>query len=65
MPYVTSLERIGQRRREVRFALQLLTRRFCSLPSEIQTHIEELTIEQLNSLSVVILHFETIADLEA
>lgn len=77
MPYITSIERIGReegrqegraegrQEGEARFAVQLLTRRFGSLPSALQTQVERLTVEQLDRLSFVLLDFESMADLEA
>ena len=44
--------------------LRQLTRRLGTIAPEIKTHIESLTIEQLEDLGEALLDFQTVADLE-
>ncbi|MGI0490169.1 DUF4351 domain-containing protein [Alkalinema pantanalense CENA528] len=71
MPYVTSVEQIGYERgiQEGRqqgqelLILQLLARKFGSLPQPIHERIHQLSIEQLNALALAIFDLTSIEDL--
>jgi len=71
MPYITSVERIGEKRGletgrvegSVAVVLRLLQRRFGPISTEIETRIRTLRFEQLEVLAEALLDFVTLADL--
>lgn len=58
MPYITSIERIGEKRGRkeslVEIVLGRLKRRFKEIEPELEQHVETLTIEQLTALEVLL-----------
>jgi predicted transposase YdaD len=79
MPYITSVEEIGferglktgrqEGRQEAETAersliLRLLTRRVGTLPESLQTQVEALPLDQLETLGEALLDFTDLASLE-
>jgi hypothetical protein len=64
MEYVTSVERRGIRKGSARIILLLLHRRFGALDEAMQANIGALPMEQLEELSVALLDFSSLSDLE-
>jgi hypothetical protein len=64
MAYVTNAYRIEYRRGEQSIILRLLTRKLGELPEAIQTKIQSLPLEQLETLGETLLEFENLVDLE-
>ena len=60
------LEKIQAAKRvsEVRMILRLLNRRLSSLPERFPSHIQQLTIPQLEDLDEALLDFTNLIDLE-
>ncbi len=65
-------EQLGEKRGEQRgeqrersLILRQLTRRVGELPQEVRSHIESLSLEQLENLGEALLDFQAIVDLEA
>ncbi|WP_375479932.1 Rpn family recombination-promoting nuclease/putative transposase [uncultured Nostoc sp.] len=61
-------EQLGEQRGEQRersLILRQLTRRVGELPQEVRSHIETLSLEQLENLGEALLDFQASADLEA
>jgi predicted transposase YdaD len=77
VPYITSVEEIGfergihQGRQEGRqegqrsLILLLLEQRLGSLPIAIHDRLAQLSLPQLETLAIALLHFSTLAELEA
>lgn len=71
MPYVTSIERMGEARGrtegrkegELSLVLRLLTRRVGVVPGSLIDRIQALPIEQLETLAEDLLDFPRLADL--
>lgn len=64
MRYVTSVERMAERRGKLSLILRLLTRCVGELPPAVQTQIEVLSLEQLESLGEALLDFTAPEDLQ-
>ena len=67
---ITYAEQIGEQRglqkgrlREIALIMRLLKKRFGEIPTETSNQIENLTIEELESLAEDFLDFESIDDL--
>jgi len=73
VPYITSVEEIGfergvqQGRQEERrsLVLLLLEQRVGQLPDDWRDRLSQLSLTQLEALAIALLHFSTLADLEA
>jgi Domain of unknown function (DUF4351) len=77
MPYVTSIERIGiqkglkqgleqgSRQEAVRLLTLILRQRFVDLPEEVETRLQQLGVEQLESLALGSLTVDSLEDLMA
>jgi predicted transposase YdaD len=57
-------EQLGAQREAAALILRQITHRFGTLPTSAVTHIEQLPIEQLETLSVACLDFRSLTDLE-
>jgi predicted transposase/invertase (TIGR01784 family) len=55
----------GEKKGEARLVLRLLTRRIGNIPVDLQSQIQALSLEQLESLGEALLDFSTLSDLEA
>ncbi len=67
MPYITSWERMGFNRglqHSRTMVLRQLTRKLGELADEVKTHIEQLSVEQLDVLSEALLDFTGPQDLK-
>jgi hypothetical protein len=58
-------EQIGRREEAEALILRQFSYKFGTLPAPLLSHIEQLSLEQLETLSVAWLSFESVADLEA
>jgi Domain of unknown function (DUF4351) len=65
MPYITSVEEIGFERGERSLIRRQLVRRVGELPQPIQTQVEALSLEQVETLGEALLDFTNMTDLEA
>ena len=77
MPYITSVEQIGFergveqgieqgiKRGERSLILRQLTRQVGEIPAPVQSHIDGLSVPQLESLGEALLNFSNLSDLEA
>jgi hypothetical protein len=72
MPYITSIERSGiaqglaegnQNMKDMLFGLLQKKLKLDSLPIDLQSQIQELSVKQIQALGVDLLDFETIDDL--
>jgi hypothetical protein len=54
----------GIKQGERSLALRILTRKFGDLPASLRSHIDTLTLDQLNNLGEALLDFQTLNDLE-
>jgi hypothetical protein len=68
MPYITSIERIGEQRGELKgeqkIIIRQLNRRIGELKPPVIEQIRKLPVEQLEELAKVLLDFSTVANLE-
>jgi hypothetical protein len=64
MEYVTSTERRGIRKGSANIVLIQLQRRFGALDETMQSRIDALLTKQLEELSVALLDFSSLSDLE-
>lgn len=63
MQTVTSWEERGRLEGEAKLVLRLLHRKVGQLPSEVETDIQALEIDQIEALGEALLEFEEISDL--
>ena len=57
-------ERRGERQGEAKLVLRLLNRRFGALNPTLEQQIQELSVEQLETLAEELLDFSTVEELE-
>jgi predicted transposase YdaD len=55
----------GRKAGERSLVFRLLTRQVGELPQDVRSHLETLSLEQLENLGEALLDFQAIADLEA
>jgi Domain of unknown function (DUF4351) len=63
MPYITSIEKEGEARGEIKLVVRLLKRQVGQISDETVSKIEELPIEQLEQLGEDLLDFRNSQDL--
>jgi hypothetical protein len=64
MPYVTSVERIGEKRGMLALILKRMKRKFGEIEPELEQQLEKLSTEQLDALDDVIADFSTVAQVK-
>lgn len=64
MPYVTSVERIGEKRGMLALIVKRMKRKFGEIEPELEQQLEKLSTEQLDTLDDVIADFSAVAQVK-